>query len=95
MEDSTLVLSDSFSEHVSGGIDGLVLSQLEKKQSQLGVVLSFLNDFDMMTAREEEFLKDLDIKLAIAMEVMKFHEQLKHEFQATGALRAPQTAKRG
>jgi len=67
-------------DRLTSGIDGLVLSQLERKQGRLTIVMSFLLDFDLMTFREEEILKDLDIKLVMAINLRKNHEMLKHDF---------------
>ena len=81
IEGTSLVVSSEQSEmdRFKSGIDGLVLGQIERKHTRLDTVMRFLADFELLGARESEFLKDLNIKLTMAKKIHLFHEQLKEE----------------
>ena len=69
-------------ELAASGIDGLVRRQLDRKKARISVVMSFMLDFDLLTENSQETtsLTDMDIKLALAVTVLEFHEQLKYEY---------------
>lgn len=42
--------------------------------------MKFLVDFDFMQNREEQIIRDLNIKLEMATKLRRFHEKLKNDF---------------
>ena len=83
IEDTSLVSGGSYDQQMllSSGIDGLVLTQLEKKQGRLECIQRFMGDYDLASSQvAQETLRDLDIKLSMAIKLRNYHEQLKYDF---------------
>ena len=63
IEDTNLSSSNQSIDMMSSSIEGLVLTQLQKKQNRLGVIMSFMSDYDLVVPGVDSFLRDFEIKL--------------------------------
>ena len=63
IEDTNLSSSNQSMDMMSSSIEGLVLTQLQKKQNRLGVIMSFMSDYDLVVPGVDSFLRDFEIKL--------------------------------
>lgn len=78
IQDTKLVSNNTDFEMVAAGLDGIVLTQLEKKRSRVDVIMQFMDAFGLITDETvTETLKDFDIKLSFAILIRKYQERLK------------------